>query len=137
MRQLTGALVWSTLGNYDSSANWDEAVVWSPEYATDTEPLDIQQAVSRLERLRAIKAEIDRISVHWWPGWSSYPRGYPPDIYHFDVSLLPSQYLLKNSSEVDLVFRHCFYGKFQWYVWFTASKAVKTTIAGALQRVSL
>jgi hypothetical protein len=136
MRLLTGALAWSVQGNYDSSVNWDKAIVWSPEYAIDTGQLDIEQAGLRLEKLRSIKAEVDRSSVYWWPGWSSYPRGYPPDIYHFDVSLLPSQYLLKSGSKSEAIFRHCFYGKFQWYVWFTASETVKTTIASALQEVN-
>lgn len=136
MRLLTGALVWSVQGKHDSSVNWDQAMVWSPEYVVDTDQLDIEQAGLRLEKIRSIKAEVDRVSVYWWPGWTSYPRGYPPDIYRFDVSLLPSQYLLKSDSKPEVIFRHCFYGQFQWYVWFTASEAVKTTIAGALQEVS-
>jgi hypothetical protein len=136
MRQLTGALTWSVLGDYEPSINWDTAIVWSPEYVVDTGLLDIQQAGLRLDRLGSIKAEVDRIAVHWWPGWSSYPRRYPPDIYRFDVSLVPSQYLLRNSSKFELIFRHCFYGQFRWYVWFTASKVIKTVISSALRRVS-
>jgi len=136
MRLLTGALAWSVQGKYDSSVNWDEAIVWSLEYEIDTGQLDIEQAGLRSEKLRSIKAEVDRMSVHWWPGWSSYPKGYPPDIYCFDVSLLPSQYLLKSGSKSEVIFRHSFYGKFQWYVWFTAPETVKTAIANALQEVN-
>jgi hypothetical protein len=136
MRLLTAALTWSVQGNYDPSVNWDQAIVWSPEYAADTGQLDIEQAGFRLGKLRSIKTEVDRISVYWWPGWTSYPKGYPPDIYRFHVSLLPSQYLLKNGSKSEVIFRHRFYGQFQWYVWFTASETVKTTIASALQEIS-
>jgi hypothetical protein len=136
MRQLTGALVWSVLGNYDSSINWDEAIVWSPTYRVDTGLLDIQQAGLELGKLRSIESDLNRISIHWWAGWSSYPNGYPCDIYRFDVSLLPSQYLLQNDSRPELIFQHHFYGKFPWYVLFAASKDTKTTIANVLQEVN-
>jgi hypothetical protein len=136
MRQLTAALTWSVQGNYDPSVNWDQAIVWSPEYAVDIGQLDIEQAGLKLKKHRSIKSEVDRISVYWWPGWTSYPRGYPPDIYHFHVSLLPSQYLLENGSKSEVIFRHCFYGQSQWYVWFAATDTVKTIVESALREMS-
>jgi hypothetical protein len=135
MRQLTAALVWSVVGEYDPEIKWDEAIVWSPEFAPDTGLLSIEEAGIQLERLQSIKANVNGLAVQWWPGWSSYPREYPRDIYRFELSFLPSQYLLIDGSKLEILFRHWFYGQFSWYVWFTTSQQIKLTLVDTVKKI--
>ena len=135
MRQLTAALVWSVIGEFDSSIEWRNVAIWSPELVPDIGLLGPEQAALRLKRLQAIKADIDRLSLHWWSGWSSFPESYPPDIYRFEISFLPSQYLLQDSGEQEIIFRHWFYAQFSWYAWFTASQQVKQGIMDVIRKV--
>lgn len=128
-RQLTAALIWSVTGNFDKSINWDEAMIWSPEYVIGKGPSSIADAVSKLTRLRAIKSEINKLAVKWWPGWSSFPKRYPSDIYRFEISFLPSLDLLLCDKSNEIIFRHWFYGAFSIYAWFTASRLTKDMIS--------
>jgi hypothetical protein len=135
MRQLTAALVWSVVGEFDPSVRWDDAVVWSPEFAPDTGLLNIEEAKLRIERLQSIKSNINSLAVQWWPGWSSFPREYPRDIYRFELSFIPSQYLLRDESDTGIIFRHWFYSQFSWFVWFTAPQQVRLLIMNTVKKM--
>ncbi len=135
MRQLTAALIWSVVGKRDTTIKWDEAIVWSPEFVPDTGLLSVEEAGIQLERLQSIKANVDRLAVQWRPGWSSYPREYPRDIYRFELSFLPSQYLLRDGNNLGILFRHWFYGQFSWYVWFTTSQQTKLTLVDTVKKI--
>ena len=136
MRQLTAALVWSVVGFYDSTIEWNEAIVWSPEYAIEPEEYSIEHVQRKLLKLQDIKGRLNQIVIRWWPGWSAYPKEYPPDIYRFEIGMLPDRYWV-SEDRPEIVFQHRFYGTFSWYVWFVSSPGVKRTIWDALQQVSL
>jgi len=134
MIKLTAALVWSVIGDFDEAIEWDNAIAWSPEFVKGDDALGIEQAGLKLQKFRKLKTEITSLGAKWWSGWSAYPRSYPPDIYHFEISFLPSQYFLEDSSELEIIFRHRFYSTFSWYVWFTASKATKQSIMSIVRK---
>ena len=136
MRQLTAALIWSATGDFDESIEWDHAIAWSPEFVPGEGGLEIEQAGLKLQRLQATKTEIMKTSTSWWYGWSAYPRGYPPDIYRFEVSFLPSQHFLQENSGLEIIFRHWFYSKFSWYVWFAVSEETKKNILNVVKIIN-
>lgn len=135
MRQLTAAMVWSVTGEVDPSINWDEATTWSPHFVAAKGPSDILEVGLQLKRQESVAAVVRKRALHWWSGWSPFPRGYPHDIYHFEASLVPSQYMLRGGNEQEVIFAHRFYGEFTWYVWFVASEQTKRRIAEVLQAI--
>lgn len=54
----------------------------------------------------------------WWHGWSAKPRAYPPDIYTFKIAFSQSH---KSSGPLSITFRHLFYTRIRWYVFFVSS----------------
>jgi hypothetical protein len=136
MRQLTAAMVWSVIGEFDCCINWDEARSWSPDFLAAKAPGSISAVGRQLKRQKSEKASIQDRALHWWSGWSSFPKEYPPDVYHFDVSLMPSQYMLKGGNEQEVTFAHRFYGDFTWYVQFVASQQTKYGIADVLKDIN-
>jgi hypothetical protein len=135
MRQLTSALVWSVVGWHDPLVDWDEAIGWSPEYIVSEEK-SIEYVQQELSALSNRKEQVNRMVTHWWRGWSAYPRAYPPDIYCFQIGLLPARYW-KNEGRPEVIFRHWFYGTFSWYVRFESSRQVQQVILDSVRRVSL
>ena len=136
IRQLTAALVWSAVGDFDESIEWDNTIVWSPEYLpSQGTTLEIEQAGLELQKLQAIKAEVLKASTWWWHGWSAHPKSYPLDIYRFEISFLPSQYFLQEDNDLDIVFRHWFYSIYSWYVWVTVSEETKKQIASIVKTI--
>lgn len=138
MRQLTAALVWSATGDFDEAIEWDKATVWSPEFVPSKgDILEIEQAGLELQKLQTTKAEVLKASTWWWRGWSAEPRNYPPDIYRFEISFLPSQYFLQGDNKLEIIFRHWFYSKYSWYVWFAASEKIKKNIMNIAKTVNV
>jgi hypothetical protein len=137
MRQLTAGMVWSATGHYDPRISWGEAVAWSPHWqpSSSSDPLSIEQAALKIKESRSIEAQLSTAVRHWWRGWSSSPKSYPPDIYSFEVGFPSSMELLQPRKEAQIIFKHRFYANFTWYVEFTASADTATVIVDALKAV--
>lgn len=135
-RNLTAAIIWSGTGEHDQLIDWDNAYVWSPEYVEDRGKINLEEAQINFQRTRLIKEYVNRQSIHWWSGWSAYPRPIPPDIYRFEISQLPHQFLLENVTGLEMIIRHIFYGKFSWYVWFSASQSTWAIIMDKIIKVN-
>lgn len=127
--QLTAALVWSIVGEYDPASQWQSAWSWSPHYVPTPEPILFQDAAKLALQRTIAQTEIDQ-RFTWWSGWSSKPRSYPPDIYHFALCFL------SNPEEWDgkeVIFRHQFYDSLHWYVWFETSSNTKAILMDAVR----
>ncbi len=117
IKQMTAALVWSAVGDFDPETNWSDAWAWSPHFVRVNAPISVDQARERA--IKSISAEnaIDSNLV-WLPGWSAKPKAYPSDIFRFQLSFVPQP------TEWDgkqVIFRHVLYDSVKWYVWFATS----------------
>ena len=123
VRQLTAALVYKAANEYKASMVWDTVIAWSPNLVESDEasPMQFSQVVSVLTKKEETKESLD--SLKWVNGWSAHPRSYPPFIYTFDIHIASG----------EVIFRHWFYKRFPWYVWFNAGPNI---IAKLLERVS-
>jgi hypothetical protein len=123
VRQLTAALVYKAANEYKASMVWDTVIAWSPNLVESDEasPMQFSQVVSVLTKKEETKESLD--SLKWVNGWSAHPRSYPPFIYTFDIHIASG----------EVIFRHWFYKRFLWYVWFNAGPNI---IAKLLERVS-
>jgi len=127
IRQLTAALVFDGTLAFDPTIAWDEAIAWSREWVPEMErPASAGDAALLFERRREIGALLERFS--WQDGWSAYPRPYPPNIYRFWLCIEPEPR--------KVGFKHVFYNRYAWYVWFSASPetVLKLSDKKALQR---
>lgn len=113
-RQLTAALVYDVANEFVASVVWDTAIAWSPNFVESNEasPMQFSHVVSVLTKKEETKESLD--SLEWRNGWSAHPRPYPPFIYTFDIHIEPG----------GVIFRHWFYKRFFWYVWFNAEPDV-------------
>lgn len=130
MRQLSAALVWSVVGDFDSSINWTDAFVWNSLYLQPTAPMSVVD-ISR-EVLANHFAEQQILSSVWEPGWSATPRSYPPEVFKFRVCFSPP-FERNNGREVALHFQ--FYHCLNWFVWFTPSNDSRELIRRAVDLV--
>lgn len=116
MRQLTAGLVWSITGNYEPSINWQQSIVWSPIFFPGSGPISIPEAVNKIQEWQQLEKSLD--NGPWLKGWTSIPRGYPVEIYNFELGFLSTD---ESPNKIDVVFRHNFYNRLAWYVLFTTS----------------
>jgi len=113
VRQLTAALVFDGTLAFDPTIIWNEAIAWSPDWIWETErPASGEDAILLFEKKGEIKAQLEQFS--WQDGWSAHPRAYPPDIYEFWLCIEPEPQ--------EVIFKHKFYNRYTWYVWFSASQ---------------
>jgi hypothetical protein len=112
IRQLTAALVYDGTQVFDSTVGWPGTIAWSPDWVAAEGPasLELEQAISLLEKQREIQLRLDQFT--WQDGWSAYPRPYPSVIYTFQVHFEPNR---------EVIFKHRFYNRYTWYGWFSAS----------------
>jgi hypothetical protein len=123
VRQLTAALVYDAAQVRDSSIKWGEVIAWSPNFIEANEPIPLtyNRAVSMFTKQTEIKAWLE--GLQWLDGWSAYPKAYPLAIYSFDLYIQPE----------EIIFRHRFYRRYTWYVWFSC---LPDTSLNLMQRVA-
>lgn len=121
VRQLTAALVWSVTGRNDPYINWDKTWAWSPGLISKSQPIQAKEAAMLFLENRRVEEQLN--SFVWRHGWSAKPRGYPSDIYSFEVAFIPSSADLDG---MEVVVRHRFHnGSSIWYALFPASLETK------------
>jgi len=106
--QITAVLVWDAIKYYEKEIDWNNSVFysnnWLPSNKDHDVPLDrIKEIDIREQNLRSLEK-----SVTWKQGWTSRPKPYPKQLYHF--------YLAFESDTNEVIFKHCFYGKFEFLV---------------------
>lgn len=116
MRQLTAALTWSVVGEYDPSIDWNGSEVFSPNYIKGDRGFSTDEGIEKIGSRRIRAESLNRAALKWWPGWSSYPDSYPPDIYRFEISFCSMSNFNSYESNRSVMFRHRFYSQFDWYV---------------------
>lgn len=111
IRQLTAALVYDAIQNFDDTITWNDVNPWSPDWVEASGPTSVtfEESVSTLDRKRTVQSQLENFD--WIDGWSAHPRPYPSIIYHFQVHFEPT----------EIIFKHKFYNRYNWYVWFSAS----------------
>ncbi len=122
MRQLTAALVYNAIRRYDPAIRWDEALVKSPHWIPAKPGAIERERLTDLLR-KSFTEESNFESLDWQPGWPSGPNNYPADIYRFDV----------NWAYAPIIFKHCFFNSYSWYVGFEASRQTKVGLIEKLK----
>lgn len=115
VKQLTAAIVWDGLKQWDSRLEWKYALAWSREWVPATGPssISVNEFIEISQRYRLVENDLKKLK--WISGWSASPRPYPRAIYYFDVCALKS----------DVIgFRHTFYNRYKWYVFSNSPKDV-------------
>lgn len=105
IKQITAALLWSAIGEYDSATDWANAWAWSPHFVKVAGPINTSEAREKAIRNVTTETKIDN-SFAWFQGWSAHPRPYPSDIFRFEISFV------KKSEDWDgkqVIFKHFFY----------------------------
>ncbi len=132
IHQLTAALIWSVAGEFDPSIKWSESLVWSPLYIENTGSMELIDRLSQLVRNQISERHIE--SFDWKTGWSAFPRAYPQEIYNFRVCFSPT---LIQKIDLEVAFRHQFYGSLNWYVWFTPSQQTRQLLEKAVATLNM
>jgi hypothetical protein len=127
MRQLSAALVWSVVGDFDPSINWSQAFVWNSLYLQPTAPMSVFDAGLKVLTNQLTENQI--LGCAWEPGWSSRPRSNPPEVFRFRVCFSPPFEQIKGR-EVALHFQ--FYYCLNWYAWFTPSLETREILKRAV-----
>jgi hypothetical protein len=120
MCQLTAALVWSVIGEWMPTNDFESAWVYSHDFISSHEPM--QHEDYEREKAKAQRSKTFFDSLAWNRGWPSGKNNYPSDIFSFDLSFID------NSEQWDgrnMIFRYRFYNSMRWYVWFKASAEAK------------
>ncbi|HSH02050.1 MAG TPA: hypothetical protein VLL52_05975 [Anaerolineae bacterium] len=111
VRQLTAALTWSVIGQYEPAISWDNVIVWSPQFIPTDTALSQEEAINRILEKKRLKENLD--DIDWLQGWSPHPP-WPQDIYRLGVTFLPVE---DTDEEIAVIFHHTFYNSLNWYVW--------------------
>jgi hypothetical protein len=127
VRQMTAALVWRVTGTHDMGVRWSEAWVWSPNYFPGVSLRNARDAALEALQYRALDAELR--DFPWWAGWSAEPKGYPPDIFRFEVCFLVSP---GERATQHVWFRYRFYDSLTWYVVFETPPETKLRLMDAV-----
>jgi hypothetical protein len=123
MRQLTAALVYNAIRQYDPAIRWDEALVESPYWIpAKPGPIETGRLTDLLRKSFAKESEFESLGG-WQPGWPSGPNNYPPDIYRFEL----------NCAYAPIIFKHRFFNSYSWYVGFEASQKTKMRLIHKLR----
>ena len=130
MRQLSAALVWSVIGDFDPSIKWNEIFVWNSLYMQPTVPMTVVDASMKVLLNQFTEQQI--LSSVWEPGWSATPRKYPSEVFRFRVCFAPPFEQLKGQ-EVALHFQ--FYHCLNWFVWFTPTMSSRELLKRAVSLV--
>lgn len=128
MRQLSAALVWSVVGDFDSSIDWKEAYVWNSLYLQSPSPMTVLNAGLQVLINQGAEEHIE--SCKWESGWSSSPRSYPCEVYNFRVCFSPP---FEQNKGREVAFHHQFYSCLNWYVWFTPSLETREILKRAVE----
>ena len=128
MKQLTAAMVFDAVRSYDSEIDWHQATVWSPDHFSTATPTPFTFEDARAIAMQKAEVSAKLTSLYWYTGWSSHPRPYPRSLYFFEVSFL--------AESDNVMFRHQFYGQFNCYVEFVASKPTRRRLEVKLQAVA-
>ena len=131
MRQLSAALVWSVVGEFDSSIDWNEAFVWSSLNLQSSAPMSVYDVGLQVLINQGSEEHIE--SYNWEVGWSSKPKSYPPGIYNFRVCFSPP---FEQDKGREVAFRHQFYSCLNWYVWFAPSLETREILKQAVNMIS-
>jgi hypothetical protein len=126
IRQLSASLVWSVRGEFDPSIRWADALVWNSMYIQGPAQLEVKNAAALMVMNQL--AEWNLESFDWKGGWSAFPRSYPRDIYNFSVCFSPT---LVRQIENEVAFRHQFYSRLNWYIWFAPSTETRGLLEAA------
>lgn len=120
IRQLTAALVYDAIQAIDPTIEWKDAIPWSPDFVEARKPGDVtfENGVSSLEEKRITQQRLNQL--RWVNGWSAHPRPYPNTIYCFQIHFEPN----------EIIFKHKFYNRYNWYVWFSASQQTISKLKG-------
>ena len=126
MVHLTAALLWSVIGRWDPGIKWTEASAWSPTFVPGSGPFSGEQLGEKLvsdayRRKRDFFAQLP-----WRSGWLPSPRGYPIDIYAFDICPIEGD---SRIDAIEVLMRHRFYNDIAlWYTWVTISGETKADL---------
>lgn len=125
IRLLTAGLVYDAVQGFDSTINWPEIIVWSPDWIAAKEPasLDLEQVISMMKKQNEIHLPLEQLN--WESGWSAHPNPYPSVIYAFQVYFESNQ---------KIIFRHRFYNRFTWYACFSAAQETIAKLEGKLAK---
>jgi len=124
IRQITAGLVYDGIKQFDSTINWSEACVWSPDYMATKRPesVDLEPATAVMKKKTQKQEQLERLN--WIRGWSACPRSYPNNIYSFQLFF---------GLDREIMFRHRFYNHYTWYAGFLAAHE---TVAMLKERLS-
>jgi hypothetical protein len=124
VKKLSAGLIWSVLGYFESTIDWNNSTVWSRDLVKIQKPQPVEAIIPLLLQGNKKKSYYD--SFPWYRGWSSYPRKYPDDIYRF-------QLCVTNGANNVIGFRHQFYnGSSEWYVWIEVPLPVKYALSSVV-----
>jgi len=112
IRQLTAALVYDGVGKFDAMIKWSKAPIWSPQWIAAKGPasVELEQATPLIQNSET-DHQLEQLS--WENGWSAHPRPYPAAIYAFQIHF---------GEDHKMIFKHRFYNRFTWYVWFSSAQ---------------
>lgn len=112
IKELTAAVVWDGIKKYDQTINWNNVGAWSPDWIVSDGPttLELDQAIAIMKELKQMEKHTDVLP--WIEGWSAYPKPFPRDVYQFHLHFRENN---------EIVFKHRFFNRYSWYVWFIAS----------------
>lgn len=63
MVQLTAALVWSVIGDYDPDSDWRNAWSWSPHYVQTTGPVSFEDAAYTALQSKLVEHKVEHFSM--------------------------------------------------------------------------
>jgi hypothetical protein len=124
IRQLTAGLVYDGIKQFDSTIDWSEASVWSPDYMATRRPesVDLGPATTVMKKNTEQQEQLERLN--WIKGWAANPTSYPTSIFSFQLSF---------GLDREIMFRHRFYNHYTWYARFLAAHE---TVAMLKERLS-
>jgi hypothetical protein len=116
LRQMTAALVCKAIKRYESSINWDEAVIHTP--LTPSSASDIPEDIfstskSKYENLVTLSEKFV-----WRRGWCSNGlyATYPPYLYYLDVNI---------NNDGDVIFCHTFLSVYKFFLIISLPRDVR------------
>lgn len=105
IKQLTAALFYDALREFDPNNEFDKAMVFSPGWFRGESKMEAFQKDETLELQKQINDKMQ--NLNWEKGWPSGKRNYPAEIYNFELSFDFCN---------EIIFRHQFLSAYTWYV---------------------
>ncbi|MCX5875801.1 MAG: hypothetical protein NT087_05825 [Deltaproteobacteria bacterium] len=119
IKQLPAALVWDASKFFDPNIDWEKSIAWSPNRIVSNANTSLETGGVQLILKKQIEIQQCLESFDWADGWSASPRAYPESIYFFQI------YFPGNN---EVIFKHKFYNRYTWYMWFSASTDIISII---------